>query len=197
MKIKCKKLYSALFILGFTTAASAEEPVFTDKFDEIKGWHVSNPDVVRITDDKKLLISNDSGNVSLMRQRVDVSGNYTLTFEAAAKAFSDKYKDAFGVKLHNGSTKLELRFRNNAVYGVSPKEGGGHTYNKLFEIDSQSHQYKVIVSGAVATVSIDGKQASDFNLAIDDTKAFIFLFNRGASGDVSEVIVDNVVITNN
>lgn len=195
MKIKFKKLYSTLFFLGFTTVAHAEEAVLMHNFDDTKGWFLSNPDTVAITDDKKLLIANDSGNVSMVRHRLDFSGDYTFTFDATTKVFSDKFKDALAVRLTNGTTKLELRFRNNAVFGVSPKEGGGNRYNQLFALDSQSHQYVVNVSGSVASVSIDGGESKDFNLVPDKTAPHLFLFNRGISESPAEAIVDNIVIS--
>jgi dienelactone hydrolase len=188
-------MWSAILLCGLATLVNAQEIVFTEGFEDLDGWYLTQPSSVSITSDQMLRIYNDSGTTSLIRKSIDAPVNYTLNFEAKMNGVSAINNDTLVLRLRNSVTKLELKFRNKAVYALTSKDDGALTLVKLFDLDLQNHHYQVVVNDSTATVYLDGAISEAFSLIPDTTAPFIFLFNKGTLTDPSDVFVDNLVLT--
>ncbi|MEO1244363.1 MAG: hypothetical protein AAFX56_01665 [Pseudomonadota bacterium] len=169
-----------------------------EEWPDLSGWTVvNNGGTVSASPAGELHLFDTSDTVNAAhRNDISAPSTYRLGFDANIVSVGQTGSDSLGVRVRNGITRLELKFRNGNLYVVGPSGSGlelvksniavneWHRYEFVLNHNSlvDTYSINIHIDGVRMDEVVDGEvRALAFTLPADTSGDLLYLFVRGGS----------------
>ena len=152
-----------------TVTVAEDSSIFSTNWEDLEGWTTSGAESesdISITETGELrLFDNADTTTKVFRSDVDITGAYSIEFEAQVDRYTTDDKVSLGVKVQDGDFRLMFQRKSDGFYVIDDS----NTWVQLPDSDgnfqtefTESQEYRIDVDNGIGVLSSRASGAADF-----------------------------------
>ena len=152
-----------------TVTVGEDGSVFSTNWEDLEGWTISGAETdtdITITETGELrLFDNNDTTTKVFRSDVDITGTYSIEFQAQVDRYTSDNKVSLGVKVQDGDFRLMFQRKSDGFYVIDDT----NTWVQLPDLDgnfqpefTESQEYRIDVDNGIGILSSRAIGAADY-----------------------------------